>query len=178
MAAGFTVLATLETGSSYWLFLAGLIPLGAGMALAGAPATTAIVASLPHEKQGVASAVNDVSRELGGALGIAVLGSIFNSGYRSAVESQAATLPPEAAEHVTGSLAGARQVGQGLGARGQELVLQAQEAFLQGLNHALLAGAAALVLGAAFVALRAPGRAESEANAGQAAPALAPAPTP
>jgi EmrB/QacA subfamily drug resistance transporter len=178
MAAGFTVLATLETGSSYWPFLAGLILLGAGMALAGAPATTAIVASLPHEKQGVASAVNDVSRELGGALGIAVLGSIFNSGYRSAVEAQAATLPPEAAEHVTGSLAGARQVGQGLGARGQELVLQAQEAFLHGLNHALLAGAAALALGAVFVALRAPGRAESEANAGQAAPALAPAPTP
>ena len=45
------------------------------MALSGAPATTAIVASLPREKQGVASAVNDVSRELGGALGIAVLGS-------------------------------------------------------------------------------------------------------
>ncbi len=177
MAAGFAVFATLETGSSYWLFLAGLIPLGAGMALAGAPATTAIVASLPHEKQGVASAVNDVSRELGGALGIAVLGSIFNSGYRSAVEAQAATLPPEAAEHVTGSLAGAQRVGQGLGARGQELVLQAQEAFLQGLNHALLVGAAALALGAAFVALRAPGRAESEANAGQAVPALAPAPT-
>jgi hypothetical protein len=63
MAAGFAVLATLETGSSYWHVFAGLIPFGAGMALAGAPATTAIVASLPRERQGVASAVNDVSRE-------------------------------------------------------------------------------------------------------------------
>src|SRR5215467_14628663 len=82
MATGFAVLSTLGTAASYWHFLAGLLPFGAGMALAGAPATTAIVASLPREKQGIASAVNDVSRELGGALGIAVLGSILNTAYR------------------------------------------------------------------------------------------------
>ena len=85
MATGFLVLSQLEPSSSYWAFLAGLLPFGAGMALSGAPATTAIVASLPREKQGVASAVNDVSRELGGALGIAVLGSVMNSAYRSGV---------------------------------------------------------------------------------------------
>ncbi len=83
MATGFIVLSTLELGSSYAHFLAGLLPFGAGMALAGAPATTAIVASLPRSKQGVASAVNDVSRELGGALGIAVLGSLMNGVYRA-----------------------------------------------------------------------------------------------
>jgi EmrB/QacA subfamily drug resistance transporter len=82
MAIGFVILATLAPGSSYWQFLVGLLPFGAGVALAGAPATTAIVASLPREKQGVASAVNDVSRELGGALGIAVLGSLQNTQYR------------------------------------------------------------------------------------------------
>jgi hypothetical protein len=65
MAIGFLVLSTLEPGSSYGHFLTGLIPFGAGMALAGSPATTAIVASLPRDKQGVASAMNDVSRELG-----------------------------------------------------------------------------------------------------------------
>src|SRR5581483_8907281 len=74
MATGFIVLSTLGTAASYWHFLAGLLPFGAGMALSGSPATTAIVASLPRNKQGVASAINDVSRELGGALGIAVLG--------------------------------------------------------------------------------------------------------
>jgi len=86
MATGFIVLSTLGTDASYWHLLAGLLPLGAGMALSGSPATTAIVASLPREKQGVASAINDVSRELGGALGIAVLGSILNTAYRSGVE--------------------------------------------------------------------------------------------
>jgi len=90
MATGFIVLSTLGTGASYWHLLAGLLPLGAGMALSGSPATTAIVASLPREKQGVASAINDVSRELGGALGIAVLGSILNTAYRSGVEQHTA----------------------------------------------------------------------------------------
>ena len=94
MAAGFIILSTLDGGSSYWHFLAGLLPFGAGMALAGSPATTAIVASLPREKQGVASAINDVSRELGGALGIAVLGSVLNSAYRSSVAEQTSALPP------------------------------------------------------------------------------------
>lgn len=172
MAAGFVVLATLDTGASYWHFLAGLLPFGAGMALAGAPATTAIVASLPREKQGVASAVNDVSRELGGALGIAVLGSVFNGGYRTSLGAHTTSLPPSIADRATGSLAGAEQAGGHLGAQGHQLVLHAQSAFLVGFEHALLAGAAALVLGAAFVALRAPGRAESRANAGQAAPAV------
>ncbi len=169
MASGFLVLSQLEVGSSYWAFLAGLLPFGAGMALSGAPATTAIVASLPREKQGIASAVNDVSRELGGALGIAVLGSVMNSAYRSGVADATTALPPGAAERATSSLAAAQQVGQQLGAQGQQLVVHAQSAFVDGFSQSLLAGAFALLLGAAFVALRAPGRAESKANASAAA---------
>jgi MFS family permease len=77
MAAGLTVISTMDAGSSYWHLLAGGLVLGLGMALATTPATAAIVESLPEEKQGVASAVNDASREVGGALGIAVLGSVL-----------------------------------------------------------------------------------------------------
>ncbi len=178
MATGFLVLATLGTGSSYWHFLAGLLPFGAGMALAGSPATTAIVASLPPEKQGVASAVNDVSRELGGALGIAVLGSLFNAGYRGSLAAHTASLPPATAHEASSSLAAARQVGQHLGAPGRQLALHAETAFMHGLGSALVAGAAVLLAGSAFVALRAPGRAESRANAGEPVPALASLPTP
>ena len=165
MALGFIVLSTLEVGSSYAHFLAGLLPFGAGMALAGAPATTAIVASLPRSKQGVASAVNDVSRELGGALGIAVLGSLMNGVYRAEMTDSTGSLPTGAAEQARGSLAAAQQLGEQLGPQGQQLVLHAQTAFLHGFTHGLVGGAAVLLLGALFVAVRAPGRAESRSNA-------------
>ncbi len=81
MAVGFAVFSTAGVDSSYALLLAGLVLLGIGQALATTPATTAIVSSLPASKQGVASAVNDAAREVGGALGIAVLGSALASRY-------------------------------------------------------------------------------------------------
>jgi EmrB/QacA subfamily drug resistance transporter len=174
MAAGFIVLSTLGTSASYWHFLAGLLPLGAGMALSGSPATTAIVASLPREKQGVASAINDVSRELGGALGIAVLGSILNTAYRSGVEQHTAALPTGLADKARGSLGAAQAIGHRLGSG--DLATHANSAFVHGVSLALIAGAVALVGGALFVALRAPGRAESEAYAGaQVVPSVTPA---
>ena len=165
MALGFVVLSTLEVGSSYAHFLAGLLPFGAGMALAGAPATTAIVASLPRSKQGVASSVNDVSRELGGALGIAVLGSLMNGVYRAEMADSTESVPAGVSEQARGSLAAAHQIGEQFGAQGQQLVLHAQTAFLHGFTRGLAAGAALLLLGALFVAFRAPGRAESRSNA-------------
>ena len=70
------------TDSSYWHFGTGALITGIGIALATSPATTAIVSSLPAERQGIASAVNDLTREVGGAFGIAVLGSVLNSVYR------------------------------------------------------------------------------------------------
>ncbi len=175
MATGLIVLSTLGTSASYWHLLAGLLPLGAGMALAGSPATTAIVASLPREKQGVASAINDVSRELGGALGIAVLGSILNTAYRSGVDQHTATLPAALADKARGSLGAAQAIGHRLGS-GDQLAAHANSAFVHGVSLALIAGAAALAGGAVFVALRAPGRAESEAATGtEAVPSVAPA---
>jgi Na+/melibiose symporter-like transporter len=177
MATGFIVLSTLGTSSSYWHFLLGLLPFGAGMALSGAPATTAIVASLPREKQGVASAINDVSRELGGALGIAVLGSILNTAYRTGLEQHTTALPTTLADKARSSVGAAQAVGHQLGAT--DLVTHANDAFVHGISLALITGAATLIAGAIFVALRAPGRTESEANASQALPAgLAASPTP
>jgi hypothetical protein len=134
------------------------------MALSGSPATTAIVASLPRHKQGVASAMNDVSRELGGALGIAVLGSVLNTAYRSAVQEHTAALPAALAAKARDSLGAAQAIGHHLGAN--DLVTQANAAFVHGVSVALLAGAGTLLAGACFVALRAAGRAESRENAG------------
>ena len=166
------IFATMDVGTSYWHFLLGLVPFGAGIALAGAPATTAIIASLPPEKQGVASAVNDVSRELGGALGIAVLGSLFNAAYRSSMtEADRLAAGRRRGARPRSSLAAAEQIGA---PAGRERRRARSPTPRRRSWTASAAGSASVpspsLLGALFVALRAPGRAESTANAGVAHP--------
>jgi len=153
-AAGLAALSTLGVGSSYWHVLAGFVLTGAAMALSAAPATNAIVASLPQGKQGVASAVNDLSRELGGVLGIAILGSVLNAGYRSGLADAARGVPGEALARAQESLASALWVASQLGGgEGERLANAAREAFVGGLSASLLAGAVFLALGAVSVLL-------------------------
>jgi EmrB/QacA subfamily drug resistance transporter len=159
-AVGFLVISLVNADSSYWHFLGGILITGFGMALAMTPATNAIVQSLPRARQGVASAVNDTARELGAAFGIAVLGSAFNSAYRSSISDNVAGLPPEAAEAVRESPIGAFGVAGELGADGADLIARTRDAFADGMQAALLFGAAVLVVGALFMWLRGPGRGE------------------
>jgi Na+/melibiose symporter-like transporter len=162
MAAGFLVFSTLAAGSSYWRFGLGAVLAGAGMGLATAPATTAIVSSLPGRRQGIASAVNDLSREVGGAFGIAVLGSILNSGYLSSISPLASHLPARVARPVKNSLAAALQLAPKAGRLGPALVDQAQRAFVSGLSSALVVAAAVLLAAAVLVAVLAPRRDDAE----------------
>ncbi|EIV96335.1 MFS transporter [Frankia sp. QA3] len=115
VTAGMVVLSRLDQDSTYWLLLAGLFPLGVGMGLAMTPATTAVTDSLPPALQGVGSAVNDLSRELGGALGIAVLGSLLSSTYRSHL-ALPASLPPALADKARSSLGVAAHLGEPISA--------------------------------------------------------------
>jgi hypothetical protein len=119
---------------------------------------------MPREKQGVASAVNDLSRELGGALGIAVLGSILNGLYRSGVSEWTTGLSSSTADQVKDSLTSAKEVG------GADLIHHAEVAYVHGITVSLLAGAAILVSAAVFIAVRGPGRARSTAEARVEAP--------
>ncbi|WP_324789358.1 MFS transporter [Streptomyces sp. H51] len=142
LAAGLGVLAHLDGGSSYWHIAAGLIPLGAGLGLAMPPATTSITSAVPQGLQNVGSAVNDLARELGGALGIAVLGSILTAGYRDNLHLTG--VAPQAAEAAKSSLAGAA-------AAGPEVMHQAQDAFVTGLRASLHGGAVTAVVTAIAV---------------------------
>lgn len=158
LATGLVIMSTLDAGSSYWPFLGGLIVFGLGMAFTSTPSTTAIVTSLPRAKQGVASAMNDVSREVGSAIGIAVLGSMFSSGYHDAVAPATTGLPVEAA-HAAGESAGAGlAIAERLGTPGAALDSAVRDAFASGLTDAMRAGAFVALLAAAFVAWRGPRR--------------------
>jgi EmrB/QacA subfamily drug resistance transporter len=157
MAAGFLVLSTINVDLNYAVFLVGLILFGAGMALAGTPATTAITSSLPDAKQGVASAMNDTSREFGSALGIAILGSVLNSTYRDGMASITASTPPNVADAAQDSIAAVPATAARLGdPTGQQLIDTANNAFVNGATDALLTSAAVLVCAAVIVFLRAP----------------------
>ena len=103
VAAGLVVISRVGTTSPYWLLLAGLILLGAGMGAAMTPATAAITEGLPAAQQGVGSALNDLSREVGGALGIAVIGSIVTAVYRSNLHLTG--IPAVLADRARGSFA-------------------------------------------------------------------------
>jgi EmrB/QacA subfamily drug resistance transporter len=153
IAAGFLVLTRLQVDSPYLLFVSGLVVFGAGMGLAAAPATEAIVGSLPAAKQGVASAVNDVSRELGGALGIAVIGSAFNTAYRAAVDSgvTGSGAPQQLVDVVRSSPAAAEGIAAQAGPVGEAILGVVQSSFMDGFHVALSVGAAAAAVGAVIV---------------------------
>ncbi len=164
MAFGFVLMSRLDATSPYWYFAIALVVFAFGMGLAGTPATTAITASLPISKQGVASALNDTSRELGSAIGIAILGSALNQHYRDGMASAVVNLPAQIADRVLGSIAftGSSQVSQ-LGPAGQQLVEQARTAFVGGVSDALLIAAGILLLTSGVVAVLAPGVAQAPA---------------
>jgi len=137
-AGGLAMMASMTSVSGgYWSVLPGLLVLAVGMGLAQTPATTAITASLPVEEQGVASALNDTVREFGGALGIALVGSILSSGYQSNLGSAPDALPPEAAEAVRSGIGGASFVAQQAGAAGEQIMTVARGAFVDGLSTSL-----------------------------------------
>src|SRR5262245_14431259 len=125
------------------------------------PATESIMGSLPLAKAGVGSAVNDTTRQVGGALGVAVLGSVMMSTYRPRVPDAIAglPLPPEAANAVTDQVGAALRIGESLGPRGAGLVEAASHGFTDGMGIAFMIGAVALLVGAAIVALYLPARA-------------------
>src|SRR4029077_1801663 len=118
VATGFFIFSRLTPSSPYLVIALGLVIMASGMGCAMAPASTAIVSSLPMSKAGVASAVNDVTREVGGALGIAVLGTILTSRYTSNMAGQTPAAAPgpvreAASSSINGAIAVAERVPAG-----------------------------------------------------------------
>jgi EmrB/QacA subfamily drug resistance transporter len=144
IAAAMAVLSQLTPASGYWLLATGLVVLGAGMGLAMTPATSGITSALPAAQQGVGSALNDLSRETGGAVGIAVLASVLTAGYQSHLNL--AGLPAAQAGAAKSSVAVATRLGGAV-------ATHAQTAFTDGMHLALLITAAFVATAAVAVAV-------------------------
>jgi EmrB/QacA subfamily drug resistance transporter len=139
----------VSVDGGYLSILPGMLAMGIGMGLSMTPSTEAITGSLPREKQGVASALNDVTREFGTALGVALLGALLSAGYRSAIDDRLQGIPQGAADTAREGIANAVEVAGSTGSHAQDLVHAAQQSFVDGWQQAMWAGVA--VMGALFV---------------------------
>jgi EmrB/QacA subfamily drug resistance transporter len=161
-AAGLTVLTAATPTSGYDRVLAALLLAGAGIGLAMAPATDSVMGSLPLAKASVGSAMNDTARLVGGAIGVAVLGTTISQVYRSHIADTATGLPAPAAEATRDSLQAALQVaGHLTGPRGDALRAASRLAFTDAVNRAALVAAAVALVAAAVALLLLPARANS-----------------
>jgi EmrB/QacA subfamily drug resistance transporter len=158
IVAGMLVMAMLSVSSGYAPVAVALLLFGGGMGLATAPATGAIMESMPPGKAGVGSAVNDTTREVGGSLGVAVLGSLLATGYRHHLAPHLAGAPSGVAATARQSLGGALAASRGgTGPLGAPLALAARQAFVSGMTVVFLAGAAIAAGTAALVLFSMPG---------------------
>lgn len=160
----------LTTESTYPSILWRMLFLSVGMGLTMAPATESIMGSLPLAKAGVGSAMNDTTRQVGGTLGVAIIGSVLSSVYGSKiVDALSGTpAPQEAIDVASESLGGAMMVAQRIGPRGDQLVAVAREAFVDGLHGGAIVAAIAAILGAVIAAAYLPAHARDDDQARQA----------
>jgi MFS transporter, DHA2 family, integral membrane protein len=166
-AVGVLILSTLDASSGYTHVLVGMFPMAIGMGLTMSPMTELIMSSVPRDKAGVGSAMNDTTRELGTTLGVAILGSILSSGYASRIGDVTAALPGPARQAVSGSLAGAlgtaQQISQtGDAAGATQLVNAAKDAWAYGLQMSMMIGAGIVLVAAIICAKFLPGRPAAE----------------
>ncbi|MFE2865145.1 MFS transporter [Embleya sp. NPDC059259] len=141
--------AIVSVDGGYLSVLPGMLAMGTGMGLSMTPSTEAITGALPRERQGVASAVNDVTREFGTALGVALLGALLSAGYRSAIDTRLDGVPRDRADTAREGVANAIDAAHTAGPQARELVRAAEESFVDGWQQAMWAGV--IVMGALFL---------------------------
>jgi EmrB/QacA subfamily drug resistance transporter len=142
-AVGLLSMATYDGGTPYWHVGLALLVLGLGMGMAMPPSTDAVVSSLPLHKAGVGSAVNDTTREIGGALGIAVVGSVLSSGFRASIEDSGVALPGASGESIQAATRAAHE----LGPDGVALARATHAAYADAMPAAILVLVGAILLG-------------------------------
>ena len=170
VAIGLASFTTLDASSSYGAAVWRMAFFSIGMGLTMAPATESIMSALPLGKAGVGSAVNDTTRQVGGALGVAVIGSVLSSVYGTRIGNFLARNPVHASvSNMKQSLGYTLGVAASLHKSGAALASTAKDAFVTGMHYGVVVAAGVALLGA-IVAMRwLPARARREDVAAQEA---------
>lgn len=161
VAGGLWQLTTTTVAEGFGHGLIGMLLLGLGAGLIIAPATASVMSSLPPERAGVGSATNSAALQVGGSLGVAVLGAVLSARYQHEMSLALAghRLPAAASSAILGSLGGALQVAKIAGGElGSLLAAAARQAFVSGMDRALLVGAVVVAASALLVVLALPSR--------------------
>lgn len=131
----------VSANEGYLSVLPGMMVMGLGMGFSMTPSTEAITSSLPADRQGVASALNDITREFGTALGVALLGPLVTAGYSVSLEAKLDGFSPDVISTAKEGLAHAQSIAPSAGDRGEVLIRLAREAFVTGWQQAMWVGA-------------------------------------
>lgn len=159
VAAGLACFALFDTGTPVWVLCLVFFVQGTGMAHIMPPVTVAVMQALPREKAGSGSAINNTFRQVGGALGIAVLGSVLSTVYRGDIEGHLGAVPAGARDVAGESIEATLGVAERLGpVAGKPLVAAAHDAFISAMHVTALGSAAVALIGALVVGLYLPGR--------------------
>jgi EmrB/QacA subfamily drug resistance transporter len=159
----------LEVDTAYWIVGTLVFFLALGMGNVMAPATDAVMGAVPEAKAGVGSAMNDVVRQVAGALGVAIIGSIMNTIYRNQMETETAGLPDPAASAASDSVGAALQVANGVGGQaGEHLASMARLAYVDAMGSAAIVAATVVIIGAGLVLRWLPAQDASTAHEPQA----------
>ncbi|MFD7107650.1 MFS transporter [Streptomyces celluloflavus] len=151
----------LDTDTPIWVLEVLFFVQGTGMAHIMPPVTVSIMQSLPREKAGSGSALNNTFRQVGGTLGVAVLGSLLSTTYRNGIQGKLDALPgvPADIRHAAGeSIEATLGLAGKLGPAGRTLADSAEAAFIHAMHVTALGSAAVAVVGAVVVAVFLPGR--------------------
>ena len=175
LAIALAIISLWEATTPYWVIAISLIAVAFAMGNIVAPATDAVMGAVPEAKAGVGSAMNDVTRQVGGALGVAVIGSILNEIYSSQITDSLTALPADAAESAGDSVGAASVIAEAIpGSAGEALGVAAAAAFVDGFGVAVLVAAGLALFGAAIAVCFLPrGHAQTKAHSTAVARAAA-----
>ena len=154
VAAGLLLLSRATGSSGYELIAEGMVVTGLGLGLAMPTALDTVLGSLPPGQTGTGSALTRALQQVAGSFGVAILGGILNSVYRSDVEGVVAGLPPAAVEAIRSSVAGAAAVAAHLpGGRASLVLHTAGDAYAHGFSQVMIVCAVIMLIVAVGVAL-------------------------
>ncbi|MFH9467388.1 MFS transporter [Streptomyces clavifer] len=158
VAGGLAAFALFDADTPVWVMCAVFFVQGTGMAHIMPPVTVAVMQALPRERAGSGSAINNTFRQVGGALGIAVLGSVLSTVYRGDIEGHLGGVPAAARDVAGESIEATLGVAARMGPEGRPLVTAANDAFISAMHVTALGSAAVALIGAVVVCLFLPGR--------------------